>query len=318
MRILFLGFSKFIQTRLLEHLEAGGIFSEIAIASKSASPESCNKFPCISQFYTDYNNALDAFSPDIVYIALINSLHTEWIEKCLNHDCHVIVDKPACLSLVDAKTMLALADKKQRCLAEALVYESHTQIECLNNQFYQAAIKPQSIVATFSFPPFTDDNFRNKKELGGGAVWDLGPYAVSLGRIIFKAPILSVSATITSTHPQTGVNIGFSLLARYSQGRTLLGHFSFDTEYRNNALVMGSGMNVEINRIFTTPCELSNTLKVQHSGDISELDAPPCNAPVVYLEKVVTAIKNSRWDKYSKTLLDDARTMDLLCKALDV
>jgi NDP-hexose-3-ketoreductase len=317
MRILFLGFSKFIQGRLLAYIEPGDVFSEVAVASKSAKSESYGKFPCISKIYTDYQEAIENFSPDIVYIALINSLHTEWIEKSLNHRCHVIVDKPACLSLEETEAMLALADKNHCCLAEALVYEAHTQITCLEDQFLKADIKPQSIVTTFAFPPFADDNFRNKKNLGGGAVWDLGPYAVSLGRIIFKAPVVNISAMLSSSHPQTGVDTGFSLLARFSEGRSLVGHFSFNAEYRNSALVLGPGMNVEINRIFTTPWDLSNTLQVQHAGSNRNQDAIACNAPVEFLRNIVSAIKSNNWEIYSKNLLNDAKALDSLNNALE-
>lgn len=318
MRILFLGLSTFIKNKLLGHLRAGDIFSEVAVASKSALPKSYASFPGISQFYADYEDAIERFSPDIVYISLINSLHTEWIEKSLNHGCHVVIDKPACLSLVDAKRMLDLAERKQRCLAEALVYESHTQIEQLRNEFIQADIEPHSIVSAFSFPSFIGDNFRNKGELGGGAVWDLGPYAVSIGRIVFQTPMQSVSAVLTSTHPRTGVNTGFTLLAAYPKGRAVVGHFGFDTEYRNSALVMGPGMNVEIDRIFTTPYDFGNTLKLQCSGVVSEKDVPPCNAPVMFLRDVVAAINDKAWGKYSEALLDDAVAMDSFCKALGI
>lgn len=318
MRILFLGFSKFIQGRLLGYLEASELFSEVAVASKSAMQENYDKFPSIAKHYNDYQQALDDFSPDIVYIALINSLHTEWIEKSLNNDCHVIVDKPACMSLPDAQTLLSLAEKKQRCLAEALVYEHHAQLACLREQFTQADIKPQSIVTTFSFPPFAEDNFRNQKNLGGGALWDLGPYAVSLGRIIFKDSVQTISAAVSSSHPQTGVDTGFSLLVQFTEGRTLLGHFSFDTEYRNNALVMGPGMNIEINRVFTTPWDLSNTLHIQHTGSAREQLAPASNAPIEFLKNIIAAIKQNNWDVYSKNMLDDAKALDSLNKALEI
>ncbi len=42
---------------------------------------------------------------------------------------------------------------------------------------------PTHITVDFSFPPLDPENFRYKKDLGGGALNDLGPYAVSAGRV---------------------------------------------------------------------------------------------------------------------------------------
>jgi predicted dehydrogenase len=270
----------------------------------------------VSKLYTDYDQAIQDFSPDIVYISLVNSLHAEWIEKSLNYNCHVIVDKPACLELAETERLLDLADNKQLCLAEALVYSSHTQIVSLLNEFSRENIKPKSIVCSFSFPSFSDDNFRNKAELGGGAIWDLGPYAVSIARVFFNSPLHSVSAILTSTHPQTGVETGFTILAKSQDARSVVGHFGFDTEYRNNLLVLAEGMNIEVDRIFTTPYDKANKLKVQCRGDYSEIEISPCNAPVVFLGNVISAINKKSWGQYSNAMLDDARALKLLCEAL--
>lgn len=318
MKILFLGLSNFIQNRLLPYLDTAGPFSEIAVASRSASPGACDNFPCVSKLYADYDEAIDGFSPDIIYISLVNNLHAEWVEKGLNYNCHVIVDKPAFLDFSDATRLHALAEEKQLCLAEALVYASHTQIASLLNEFHAESVKPKSIVCTFSFPPFGEDNFRNNAELGGGAAWDLGPYAVSIARFIFNQPLHRLSAVLTSTHPQTGADTGFTLLAACEDGSSMVGHFGFDTQYTNKLLVMGEGMNVEVDRIFTTPYDRVNKLKVQCGGEAYEKNVPPCNAPVRFLDDVASAIRSKSWGQYSSALLDDAKALDLLRKTLKI
>jgi NDP-hexose-3-ketoreductase len=317
MRILFLGFSKFVRGKILPFLNPGEIFSKVGVASKSHKNIQDVEFPVITDYFPDYEQAIEAFSPDIVYISLVNNLHAPWIEKCLAHSCHVIVDKPACMNLADANRLLDLADSKQLCLAEALAYAGHPQLESIRTIFANANIKPEKIVTTFSFPPFDNNNFRLQKRLGGGALWDLGPYAVSIGRLLFEEPVDTISAQITNTHAETHVITGFSMLAKFPRGRSVLGHFGFETEYRNTASIMGRGMNIELDRLYTTPYDFSNTLRIHHLGDNSETSVAPCNAPVEFINAVAEAIRQKDWLKYSENLREDALAMEKLARALD-
>ncbi len=298
-------------------LSSGEVFCRVGVASKSQEKNQGIDFPVITDYFQDYEHAIKAFSPDVVYISLVNNLHATWIEKCLVENCHVIVDKPACLNLADVNRLLELADSKKLCLAEALVYAVHNQLDIIRTTFANASIRPEKIVTSFSFPPLDKGNFRNQKHLGGGAIFDLGPYAISIGRILFGDTVDSISAHVTNRHPETNVDTGFSMMAKFPGGRSVVGHFGFETEYRNTANIMGRGMSVELDRFYTSPYDFSNTLRIQHQGKYSETSIAPCNAPVQFIAAVASAIGRKDWREYSEILREDGLAMEKLAQALD-
>ena len=311
MKILFLGFSNFVQNRVLPFLPAANIFSEFAIASRSGDAQVMTSLGA-TRVYSDYLEALQDFKPDFVYISLVNNLHAEWVEHSLESGAHTIVDKPAVGSLEKAEALLELAANRGLCLAEGLIYTAHPQIEKLTSEFRQAGVSPEKISTTFSFPPFAPENFRNDPALGGGAIEDLGPYAVSIGRLIFGGQPQQFHAAVTGRHPDTGVVTGFSLLLIYPSDRTLVGNFSFETEYRNQLTVFGRGLTVELDRIYTTPDNFENTLRVQRQGEQRQVAVSAANSAILFLQQCVGAVKAGDWTIYSRTMLEDADALQHL------
>ena len=53
--------------------------------------------------YSDYNSLLKNKNLDIVYIALPNSLHHEWILKCIEFNKNILVEKPAFINFKHAE-----------------------------------------------------------------------------------------------------------------------------------------------------------------------------------------------------------------------
>src|SRR5207248_10888592 len=123
----------------------------------------------------------------------VNGEHLRWAQRALGQGRHVVVDKPAFLGLEQADRMLELAAKQGVCLAEATVFAYHPQVEFIRQQFRVADSAPCHVTATFSFPSMDPDNFRYRRALGGGALWDLGPYAAAVGRVFLDDEPASVA-----------------------------------------------------------------------------------------------------------------------------
>ena len=75
MKILILGYSDFVQRRVIPILLKNFINYKIGIASKSKKQEL--KYKNLSWF-DNYKKGINIFKPDIVYISLPNSLHYYW------------------------------------------------------------------------------------------------------------------------------------------------------------------------------------------------------------------------------------------------
>ncbi len=62
--------------------------------------------------YSDYRVMLSELNPELVAIATESGKHAEIALECIEHGCHVIIEKPIALSIRDADRIIALAKKK--------------------------------------------------------------------------------------------------------------------------------------------------------------------------------------------------------------
>jgi len=315
MNILIIGYSAIAKKRILPALRKIEQISRIDIASRSSASGLLAEAACNGTVFNDYAEAISKSKADLVYISLVNSSHAEWAEQALRRGCHVIVDKPAFTSIDDARRLTDLARAKGLCLAEATVYAWHPQIQMARDLFLQAGTRPTRLTVSFSFPPLPADNFRYQKHFGGGALWDLGPYAVSPERLFFEDEPEEVFCRVCTRSAATGVDTSFSMLASYPGGRSMVGHFDFNTEYRNCINILGPGMSVDIDRVFTIPPDMENELLVRSNNCTTRVQAPRTDSFAVYLQRVCDSISESRHHSFIETLLSDATVLNRLRKA---
>ena len=314
MRVLILGYSKFVQNRVLPALSKLPDIS-VDIVSVSGSGNISSQADSVDRIFYNYDTALLESKADIVYVSTVNSTHALLVEKALRKGSHVIVDKPAFINFKDAVRLTNLADKSKLCLAESNIYEYHRQIDLIKDIFKQSNSAPIKLIAAFSFPPMNPDNFRYSKKLGGGALWDLGPYAVSIGRIFFNEQPQEIIARVGSITGKDNIDISFFVLARYSGGRSMIGEFGFDTEYRNYLNVLGPETSVSLSRIFTTPADMQNELQIQQQNKNSVVRVPNSDNFLNFFEKLTDAVKTGGYGEFSRILLADAFSLKKLRKS---
>lgn len=263
-----------------------------------------------------YDVALAQSQAEIAYVSTRNHNHAEWTEAALRRGFHVIVDKPAFTRLSEAYRLVEVAQQQGRCLAEATVYAYHPQIQMAQDVFAQVDSAPTHLSATFSFPPLARDNFRYRQAHGGGALWDLGPYAMTPGRLFFNAEPETIICRVTAREEE--VDVAFSILATYSGGRSMVGHFGFTTGYRNQLDILAPDATVCIDRVFTTPPEVANALAVTQHGQAQTVVVPQCDQMRAFLQHVAQAIDTGKHDALAQTLISDATILDRLRQAAGV
>jgi predicted dehydrogenase len=262
------------------------------------------------RLFETYETALAHSDAELVYISTRNHSHAAWAEQALRRGFHVIVDKPAFTNWDDTQRLVALAQQSNRCLAEATVYAYHPQIQAAHDAFARAGSQPTRLMATFSFPPLPVDNFRYLKACDGGALWDLGPYAVTPGRLFFGDEPQEVSCHINTWSDE--VETSFSLLAAYSDGRSMIGHFGFDTGYRNRLDILGPELAVTIDRVFSTSAEIDTTLEMHQGQQSYHVKVPAADHVVQFLQHVFGAIKTGEHHLLAQQLLADASMLHRL------
>lgn len=309
-RMLFLGYSNLIKARILPILNRLPIKSCSIAKYEGQDWDDWEGLSSIDKYDT-YEEGLNNFKGELVYVSTVNIAHFLYAKLALEHGFHVIVDKPATMEYVQAYKLVEIAKQKNLLLCESTVYLYHPQFKIIDNIFKQNRDIPKLLTVHFTMPPFTPNNFRYKRELGGGALMDTLPYAVSVGRYFFKEMPNKVSVQINERNID-GLDIEYSLLMGYSNGKSLIGHFGFNTEYINSMLVIGDRTNVIFNRVFTIPENLENTLLVEHMNNHASVTTPKGNNFELFLNYVLKALKNKEYDTLYNSMLYDAEVKQMI------
>ena len=313
-QVLLLGYSRIARKRLIPALSALGTAVHLEIASKSSAGAARAEQCLPGEIFDCYGSALHESRADVVYISLVNSDHAHWAEMALQSGRHVVVDKPAFLSFADATRLIALAKDKKRLLAEANVFPFHPQIECVLEEFKAVKASPLKITSVFSFPGFQKEDFRYKADCGGGALNDLGPYAISAGTVFFNEHPQKLFCQVTD-RSSAGVDLSFSMAALYSGGRAMVGHFGFNTEYQNAISILGPSMCISFDRVFTIPADYKNTLRVRASDTLKEITVPQSDCFANFFNRIFRAADNGRFQEWYEQVLLHARSLDKLKSA---
>jgi predicted dehydrogenase len=314
MHLLILGFSSIAERRVIPAAAAVGAISEISLASRSRKPP--GSWPKQARFFTDYAAALAESGADVVYLSLPNALHEQWALAALAAGKHVVVDKPAMLALEAAAHAVAEARRRKLLLAEAIVFGHHPQFQALSD--FAAEQGPLTQVdAQFIIPPLPIGNFRNHAELGGGCLLDMGPYAAATMRLLGNGPPSQVTALAGGRHPDTGVDMGFSVLARLGNGAAFSGHFSFEGEYQNRLLIVGRSGSVLTERVFSPPAEhrLEWRRRIRNAESVVTSEAADTFA--LFLSAVTAAAASGDHESFHRDLLADAECRAMIARALE-
>ena len=139
----------------------------------------------VPQAFGSYEAMLAAPDIDVVYIALPNHLHAEWTIRALEAGKHVLCEKPLALTVADVDAIAEAAGRTGRIAVEAFMYLHHPQILRAVELARGGALGRLELVnGTFSFFLTYPDDPRVDPAKGGGSLWDVGCYPVSLARRI--------------------------------------------------------------------------------------------------------------------------------------
>jgi dTDP-3,4-didehydro-2,6-dideoxy-alpha-D-glucose 3-reductase len=313
MKILFVGYSNLLKKRILPILDNLDFIDSVDIAKYSEQSWD-DSYKCTSKpvrLFENYEDAVKMSNATLAYISTTNSSHFIWAKKFLNAGMHTIIDKPATIHLSEVKELIDLATGKGLLLSEALVYTYHPQMSLIKKILEESNSKPKLLTVQFSFPPMEGDNFRYKKELGGGALLDTSPYAVSIGRYFFGTVPESCTCLVNEML-NDDLEISYSLLMKYPHGRSLIGHFSFNTEYINRLNILGEGICIDIDRIFTIPDSMANTITVKIKNQTARHEASAGNTFISFFNAVWNSISNNSYSSFYNDMYADAFARELI------
>jgi predicted dehydrogenase len=137
----------------------------------------------IATAHVSYDALLADDGVDAVYIALPNALHHEWTMRALAAGKHVICEKPYTRHPHEVDEAHDAAERSGLILTEAYMWRHARQTALLRDLVPQVG-ELRAVHATFTGSLPRPDDVRWTRDLGGGALLDLGCYCISAARLV--------------------------------------------------------------------------------------------------------------------------------------
>ena len=182
-----LGASKFALNVSLPGMKKGTLTQLRALASRDlAKAKAATDALAIPMAYGSYEELLADPEIEAIYNPLPNHMHVEWTARAARAGKHVLCEKPIALSAAEAQSLVAVQKETGKIIAEAFMVRSHPQWHQAKAWVDGGRIGDLvSVQIAFSYFNRDAANIRNRKDVGGGALYDVGCYAVNTSRYLF-------------------------------------------------------------------------------------------------------------------------------------
>lgn len=237
-----------------------------AIASRDlAQAQAVAKQLGIDKAYGSYDELLADADIDAVYNPLPNHHHVPWTMRAIEAGKHVLCEKPIAMSAGEAKALLDFAADRPQKVMEAFMYRFHPQWITARQLANDGSIGQLRTIHT-DFSYFNDDprNIRNKLEMGGGALMDIGCYPISLSRFIYGTEPLAVLGKI-ERHSETQCDCVTSAIMEFEAGSSTFTCSTLRAPYQR-VNIFGTTGRIEIEIPFNAPPDRPCRMWLQTGG----------------------------------------------------
>jgi xylose dehydrogenase (NAD/NADP) len=194
-----------------------------------------------------YQSLINDPQIDAVYISLPNHLHCQWTVAALSAGKHVLCEKPFAINSTEVELMTKAATENGRLLVEAASFRWHPRIMRLI-EYVKAGNIGQiiSIDSSFTFPAEIAGNYRASKEMGGGALFDVGVYPLHAAFALIGDNATMVAESNKVHIGPTGIDLTSKWQMRINEAITLNGLASFEMPESQTLTVNGEKGSAEL------------------------------------------------------------------------
>lgn len=153
--------------------------------------------------YQNFDSIANNPDIDVIYVVLPPSMHAEYSIRAANAGKHVWCEKPMAMTEAECKSMIDACNKNKVKLSIGyrVHHEPNTQqiIQFRKGLAYGKILKVEA--AAGYFDPRTD-HWKQKKNMGGGAMYDMGVYPLNATRYSTGMEPIAVTAKKSTTRPE--------------------------------------------------------------------------------------------------------------------
>jgi len=154
--------------------------------------------------YQNFDTIANNPDIDVVYVVLPPSMHKEYVIKAANAGKEVWCEKPMALTESECSAMINACRSNKKSLA--IGYRLHHEP---NTQEWRRIVKEKQlgkitkVNRAAGYRENRTDHWKQKKEMGGGVLYDMGVYAIQGARLgTGMEPIAIVTAKTSTTRPE--------------------------------------------------------------------------------------------------------------------
>ncbi|WP_437790285.1 Gfo/Idh/MocA family protein [Sorangium sp. So ce693] len=276
-----LGASNFALKVSLPSMKRGPLTQIAALASRDIDKARAAAQPLgIPKAYGSYDELLDDPEIEAVYNPLPNHLHVKWTARAARAGKHVLCEKPIALSAKDAAALVDVQHETGKRIAEAFMIRYHPQWQQAREWVRSGRIgELVSVQAAFSYFNRDATNIRNREQVGGGALYDIGCYAVNTSRLLFgREPVRAM--VLVERDPEFGTDRLTSGLLDYGGAHLTFTCSTQAVAYqRVNAL--GTKGRIEIEIPFNAPADQPCKIFLDDGSTLNCSSAKVTSFPVV-------------------------------------
>lgn len=244
---------------------------------------------------------------DAVYVPLANKDHAEWTLAAIEHGKHVLCEKPMALKVSDIEAIADAARQNGVTVMEGFMYGFHPQHSRVKEIIDSGAIgEIRSVRSCFSFMMQPARLYRLAETIdnGGGAMWDIGCYAIHTARRPF-AGSKAVAVTAMAKHTDNGADVSASGIIDFDDGRFAQFDFSFERARRAEYEIIGTKGGLKCHNVWAKPNETPVFSWWTEQGDGGTEELPLANHFLLEVEHFIDCVQNGRQPALS---FEDAKT----------
>lgn len=261
-----------------------GCFDTDALSAETAT----KKFGC--QSYVSLEDLLGDRQVEAVYIATPIVSHAEICLAASAAGKHILCEKTLAMTPEQTNEVIKACRNRGLVLEEGFMYRHHTQHTFVRNMIESGELGEALLFqAWFGFPPFPAQDFRMRKDMGGGAILDAGAYTVHAARTFFSREPIRTSSNIC--YNEQGLDVQGSVLMDFGRCQAAQLGFGMNNSYKNSYSVWCSKGEIWLKRAFSIPPNEVPICYVRTQNLTREYQLEPCDHFALELQAFCSSIE---------------------------
>lgn len=200
----------------------------------------------VKKVYRDYHEMFTDPEIDVIYLTTPHNTHMAYLEQALAHGKHVLCEKSITLNSAELDQAVKLAEENHVVLAEAMTIYHMPLYKTLLERVASGELGRVNLIQ-LNFGSFKDYNMTNRffnPKLAGGAMLDIGVYALSLARLFLASNPNEVKSFVRKA--PTGVDESAAIAMMNQEGQLVTAALSLHSKQPKRAVISCEKGYIEI------------------------------------------------------------------------